>query len=106
MTGGDVARPVLEPAVAHLLDPAALAAREVVMVAAAADEKGDLAVVAAQGIGIAFVRQALQVAIDGSEPDPVKLAMQLLRCHRAIGRVQRVEDRLPLLGSPAHGCKR
>jgi hypothetical protein len=32
--------------------------------------------------------------------------MELLRGHGAVGRAQRVEDRLPLLCSPAHKRKR
>src|SRR4051794_8521931 len=104
--GGDVARPVVEPAVAHLLHATAKAAGEVMMVPAAADQEGDLAVVAPQRVGITRIGQPLQVAVDGREPDALELAMELLRGHRPIGRAQRLEDRRSLLGSPAHRRKR
>ena len=106
VTGGDVAGPVVETAVAHLLDPPALAACEVVMVAAAAQQEGDLAVVAAQRVGIALVGEALQVAVDGRQANAVELPVQLLRCDRPRRPAQGIDDRLSLLCSPAHRRKR
>ena len=102
----DLARPVAEPAVAHLLDAPAYAAGEVVMVPPAADQEGDLAVVATQGVGVAGVGEPLKVPVHGRQPDALELAVQLLRRDRPVGGTQRVEDRFSLLGSPAHIRKR
>jgi hypothetical protein len=106
VAGGDIAGPVVEAAVAHSLDAPALAAREVVMVTAAAQEKCDLAVFAAERVGVALVGQPLQVPVHGRQPDALELAVQLLRRDRALGRAQGVDDRFSLLGSPAHSRKR
>ena len=102
----DVASPVVEPAVAHLLDAPAPAAGEVVMVTAAADQERDLSVVAPERVGVALVGQSLEVPVHGREADALQLTVELLRGDRAVGRAQCVEDRLALLGSPAHKSKR
>ena len=106
MPGGDVAGPVVEPAVADLLHAPAHAAGQVVMVPPAAQKEGHLAVVAAQRVGVAGVRETLQVPVHGGEPDALETGVQLLCRDRALGRAQRVEDGLPLLCSPAHRSKR
>src|SRR5204862_1655647 len=106
VTGGHLPRPLVEPAVAHLLDAAAFAACEVMMVPRAADQEGDLAVVAPQRVGVAGIGQPLKVPVDGGQPDALEPRVQLLRRDRTIGRAQHVEDRLALLGPPAHRSKR
>jgi hypothetical protein len=76
------------------------------MVATAADQKRDLPVVAPERVGIPLVRESLEVPVDGRQADALELTVQLLRGDRAVGCAQRVEDRLALLGSPAHKSKR
>ena len=102
----DLRGPIVQPAVADLLHAAANSAREVVMVPGFADQEGDLAVVAPEGVGVAGVSEALEVAVHGGEADTLEPGVQLLCGHRAVGRAQGVEDRLSLLGSPAHSRKR
>jgi hypothetical protein len=76
-----------------------------VMVAALADEERDLAVVAAQGVGIALVREPLEVAVDGREPDAVELAVQLLGGDRPVGAAQGLDDRVSLVCASAHSMQ-
>jgi hypothetical protein len=104
--GGHRSRPFVEPAVAHLLDAAAHTAREVVMVTPLAEQERELSVLAAEGVGRAVVGQPLEVSVDGREAYVREPAVQLLRGHRAVGPPQGLEDRLALLGSPAHERKR
>jgi hypothetical protein len=104
--GRDLARPLVEAAVAHLLDAPAFAAGEVVMVPAAADQEGDLAVLTPQRVGVAGVGEPLQVAVDGGQPHALELAVELLGGHGTVRRGQGVDDRRTLLGSPAHKSKR
>lgn len=51
----------------------------------------------------------LQGAINGREPDlraaPVHLVVELLRALESFGRVERLEDRRPLLGYAGPGCR-
>src|SRR3954464_10557170 len=69
--GRDLARPVVEAAVPHALHAAADAAREVMVVAGSADQERLLAVLATQRVRGPFFGQALEVAVDGREPDAV-----------------------------------
>ena len=103
---GHRAGPAVQLAVADLLDAAARAARQVVVVPAAAEHERQLAVLASQRVGGAFVGQPLEVAVDGCEAHAVELAVQLLRRDGSIGFAQRIEDRLALLGLAAHERKR
>src|SRR3954451_16308750 len=102
---GHGARPVVEAAVLDALHPAADAAGEVMVMAGAADQESHLAVVTPQGVGGALVGQALEIAVDGCEAHALELAVELLRGHRAVGGAERLEDRLALFGSAAHGTQ-
>src|SRR4051794_35769387 len=100
--GRDRARPVVEPAVVDPLHAPADAARQVVVMAALAEQERLLAAVAPEGVGDPLLREPLEVAVDGREPDAVEVAVQLLRGHRAIRPAQGLEDRVSLLGLAAH----
>ena len=104
--GGHRTRPVVEPAVAHALDPAADSARQVVVMALPADQERLFAVVAPERVRRALVGEPLEVAVDGREAYPLELAVQLLGRDRAVTVAEGVEDRLALFGSPAHESKR
>ena len=70
--------------------------------AAAADEERLLAALAPERVGLALVGQALEVAVDGGEADPVEPPCSSWAVTGRSERPEGVEDGLALLGSPAH----
>ncbi len=99
---GHIARPPLELALAYLLDPPAVAAGQVVVVAAAAQQKGLLAGVSADRVGLPGLGQPLQVAVDGREPDTVEAPVELLGGHGGVAAPEGLDDRLALFGASLH----
>lgn len=95
-------RPLVETAVAHLLDLPADAAGEVMVVTAAAEQERELAVLSAQRVGHTLVGQALEVAVDGGESDALESAVQLLSGEGGRAALEGLHDLHALLGSPAH----
>ena len=72
--------------------------------AALAQQERHLAAVAPQRVGRPFVREALEVAVDGREANAVELAVQLLRGDGAVGRAEGLEDLPSLLRPSSHAA--
>lgn len=99
---GHAPRPVVEAAVADLLDPPAGATRQMVVMAASTEQKRLFSGVAANRVGLALVGKALEVAVDGREADAVEPLVQLLRRDSGVAAPKLADDRRPLSGGPAH----
>src|SRR3954453_15572734 len=77
MAVGHIPRPVVEAAVADLLDPPARATGQVVVMATSAQQKRLLPGVAPNRVRLALVSEALQVAVDGREAHSVEPFVKL-----------------------------
>ena len=106
---GDLARPVVEAAVAHLFGAAAFATDEVVVVAGAAQAERQLAGLAVQPVGDALVGQALELPVDRCQRNRGAVAAkgdeEVLRRDGGGGVLERLEDLGALAGGPGHRGK-
>ncbi|MFY9487578.1 MAG: hypothetical protein WAP35_02625 [Solirubrobacterales bacterium] len=100
---GDLATPIRERAVVQFDDPAALAASQMVVMPAAAGTVRGFSAGPTNGVDVAVIGKAAEVAINSRQPNPgvcrTELLMQFLRGQRAIAGAERREDRAALLGT-------
>lgn len=97
----DPTTPVADRAVVELNNPAAFAADQVVVVTVSAGAERHLAARATDRIDLTVLCQAVEIAVDRREPDPVESLVQLLCTERLMALRQRADDRGLLLGFPS-----